>query len=151
MNVPFFSYFCLDNDQLLPQETQIIDELKAVCGNVFITRLDTLAKDSLNSQSVRKEFESVVSSVPRFHYSTFHILSKDDAHKFPAYPNTPIPARILELQQEFDRLYRKKYNSRILTYVYEESQYSIEYVKFGLFCQLEISRIASRFSAVNRT
>ena len=122
--------------------------MKAVCGNVFITRLDTLAKDALNSQSIRKEFESVVSSVPRFHNSTFHVLSKDDAHKFPAYPNTPIPARILELQREFDRLYRIKYNSRILTYIYEESQYSIDYVGFVLFCQLEISRVASRFPTV---
>ena len=49
----------IDHDILLPEETRIIDELKKICGNVFVSKLDSLAKDAISS----KEFALFIQEV----------------------------------------------------------------------------------------
>lgn len=63
----------VDHDVLLPEEMRIIDEIKAICGNVFVSRMDSLAKDSLASReftaylaaAARRRAAAAAVSVPR--------------------------------------------------------------------------------------
>lgn len=47
------------NDQLCPAETALIDQLKVLCGNVFVTRLDSLAKDAITSREFNDYLKQV--------------------------------------------------------------------------------------------
>lgn len=62
----------VDHDVLLPEEMRIIDEIKAICGNVFVSRMDSLAKDSLAPRvhgvlgaAARRRAAAAAVSVPR--------------------------------------------------------------------------------------
>lgn len=43
----------------MPEENVIIDELKKICGNVFISRLDSLAKDAIYSREFAEYLHKV--------------------------------------------------------------------------------------------
>ena len=66
----------VDHDVLLPEEMQIIDEIKAVCGNVFVSRMDSLAKDSMASREFTAYLRQQPSGVQLLQHCQFHVVSK---------------------------------------------------------------------------
>lgn len=66
----------VDHDVLLPEEMQIIDEIKAVCGNVFVSRMDSLAKDSMASREFTAYLRQQPSGTQLLQHCQFHVVSK---------------------------------------------------------------------------
>ena len=66
----------VDHDVLLPEEMRIIDEIKAVCGNVFVSRMDSLAKDSLASREFTAYLRQQPHGAALLQQCQFHVMSK---------------------------------------------------------------------------
>ena len=66
----------VDHDVLLPEEMRIIDEIKAICGNVFVSRMDSLAKDSLASREFTAYLQQQPGGAQLLQQCQFHVVSK---------------------------------------------------------------------------
>lgn len=55
---------------------RVIDEMKAICGNVFVSRMDALAKDAISSREFAAYVRSECFGSRLFQRSQFHIISK---------------------------------------------------------------------------
>lgn len=66
----------VDHDVLLPEEMRIIDEIKAICGNVFVSRMDSLAKDSLASREFTAYLLQQPGGAQLLQQCQFHVVSK---------------------------------------------------------------------------
>ena len=66
----------VDHEVLLPEEMRIIDEIKAICGNVFVSRMDSLAKDSLASREFTAYLQQQPGGAQLLQQCQFHVVSK---------------------------------------------------------------------------
>lgn len=115
---------------------RVIDEMKAICGNVFVSRMDALAKDAISSREFAAYVRSECFGSRLFQRSQFHIISKGgvwraalsvDASFANEFPDLTLPPELLQLKEEFAALYQKKYSSRLLQFLFEKSEYTLQY------------------------
>ena len=121
-----FRHVLAFRDQLLPEEMRVIDEMKAICGNVFVSKMDALAKDAISSREFAAYVRSECFGSRLFQRSQFHIISKD-ASFANEFPDLALPPELLQLKEEFAALYQKKYSSRLLQFLFEKSEYTLQY------------------------
>ena len=115
---------------------RVIDEMKAICGNVFVSKMDALAKDAISSREFAAYVRSECFGSRLFQRSQFHIISKGgawraalsvDASFANEFPDLALPPELLQLKEEFAALYQKKYSSRLLQFLFEKSEYTLQY------------------------